>query len=244
MDIRPAVSGWPPAVAAGALDRFNHRHPWSHNDHFHPWIESKLPARRRLALDIGCGRGELLTRLAPRFDQMVGIDVDRTMCAAATQRCREAGTSSVEVRCATLEELALEPQRAHRFDLITMVAVLHHLPLVPALDQVRQLLAPGGRLLVVGLARAGSVPDVAVDLASAVVNPVVGLARHPQAVRGPSDPPPFPVKEPAETYEDIRLIAEWALPGARIRRRLFFRYTLEWTAPAEPGRRVPLARPV
>ena len=61
--------------------------------------------------------------------------------------------ANVEVRCTTLDDVAREPRQAHRFDLITMVAVLHHLPLAPALDQVRQLLAPGGRLLVVGLAR-------------------------------------------------------------------------------------------
>jgi len=243
MDIRSSRGG-PLAAVAGALDRFNHRHPWSHNDHFHRWIEARLPVRRRFALDVGCGRGELVARLAQRFDHVVGIDADRTMCAVAAQRCREDGVTGVEIRSVTLEELAREPQQARRFDLISMVAVLHHLPLAPALDQVRQLLAPGGRLLVVGLARADSTGDLAVDLASTVVNPVVGFVQHPQAVRGPREAPPFPVKDPAETYDEIRLIARSALQGARIRRRLFFRYTLEWTASAEPGRRVPLAQPV
>jgi SAM-dependent methyltransferase len=231
MDIRSAHGG-PLRAATGALDRFNNRHPWSHNDHFHPWIEARLPVRRRLALDVGCGRGELVARLSPEFDRVTAIDADRTMCAVTTQRCREAGAGNVEVRYTTLEQLAGEPQRAYRFDLITMVAVLHHLPLAPALDQVRQLLAPGGRLLVVGLAGAGSGPDLAMDLASALANPVVGFAKHPAAVRGPGEAPPFPVKEPTETYDQIRELVESALPGARMRRRLFFRYTLEWTAPA------------
>ena len=35
----------------------------------------------------------------------------------------------------------------------------------------------------VGLARVNSLPDLAVDLASATVNPVMGLIRHPRPAR-------------------------------------------------------------
>ena len=59
-------------------------------------------------------------------------------------------------------------------DLITMVAVLHHLDLEDTLARIPGLLAPGGRLLVVGLARVSSLPDLAAGLISAVVNPVMG----------------------------------------------------------------------
>jgi D-arabinose 1-dehydrogenase-like Zn-dependent alcohol dehydrogenase len=65
-------------------------------------------------------------------------------------------------------------------DLITMVAVLHHLRLDDTLARIPGLLAPGGRLLVVGLARADSLPDLAVDLVSAAANPVVGVIKHPR----------------------------------------------------------------
>jgi hypothetical protein len=41
-------------------------------------------------------------------------------------------------------------------DLTTMVAVLHHLDLNHTLARIPALLAPGGRLLVVGLARVNS----------------------------------------------------------------------------------------
>ena len=64
------------SVAGGALAtgmaRLNARHPWSHNDHFHRWILRNLPARRRAALDVGCGRGELVAALAPRFGEVIG----------------------------------------------------------------------------------------------------------------------------------------------------------------------------
>jgi len=47
-----------------------------------------------------------------------------------------------------------------------MVAVRHHLCLDDTLARIRGLLAPGGCLLVVGLARVNSLPDLAVDLIS------------------------------------------------------------------------------
>ncbi|WP_435226202.1 hypothetical protein [Streptomyces sp. Tue6028] len=42
-----------------------------------------------------------------------------------------------------------------------------------------------------------------------------------------------PITAPQETLRDIRAAAAQELPGARIRRRLFWRYSLVYDAPAE-----------
>ncbi|MGQ7296411.1 hypothetical protein [Quadrisphaera sp. KR29] len=54
--------------ALSELDRFNARHPWSHNDAYAPLV---MHHARRVAasggshaVDIGCGTGHLLRRLA------------------------------------------------------------------------------------------------------------------------------------------------------------------------------------
>lgn len=226
MDIRTVHH---PVVRAGgrALKRLNDRHPWNHNDHYHRWILRRLPPGRRSALDVGCGVGKLLDRLRGRFDEVLGIDADATMAAAA--RARLAGDPSVTVRNARFEEVE------GTFDAVTMVAVLHHLPLEEALRHAAALLAPGGRLLVVGLARPDSAADLAWDLVSALLNPLVGLVRHPRPVRTPvaDGGPPMPVRDPRETFAEIARTAREVLPGARVRHRLWFRYTLEWTRPVE-----------
>jgi hypothetical protein len=59
-----------------------------------------------------------------------------------------------------------------------MVAVLHHLDLDDALARIPRLLAPGGRLLVVGVARADSLADLAFDVVSGAANPVMGMIKH------------------------------------------------------------------
>jgi SAM-dependent methyltransferase len=201
----------------------NARHPWSHNDHFHSWILAHLPERRGSALDVGCGRGELLAGLSPHFGEVHGIDDDEEMRAAATRRC--AGLSNVSVTGDALPELR------GGLDLVTMVAVLHHLDVPSALSQVRRLLAPGGRFLAVGLARPRSLRDHAWDMASIVTNPVIGFVKHPWPSLLGAQPPAFPVGEPTLSYDEVRDVVHTVMPGAVIRHQLGFRHTISWTQP-------------
>jgi cyclopropane fatty-acyl-phospholipid synthase-like methyltransferase len=77
----------------------------------------RLPSGRRRVLDVGCGRGELLAKLAGRFDQAHGTDRDATMRHVASGRVSRLSHVTVSG-----EQLA---QLEGTYDLITMVAVLH-----------------------------------------------------------------------------------------------------------------------
>ena len=215
------------------LARVNARHPWNHNEHFHGWILRNLPARRRVAVDIGCGTGVLAGKLAPHFAHVTGIDADAGMAAAASARL--ADEPGVAICHCGFEQFAAAAGDGEA-DLITMVAVLHHLCLDETLARIPGLLAPGGRLLVVGLARANSLPDLAVDLVSAAANPVVGLIKHPRLAHPAEElaagQPVMPVRVPAATLAEITAATRATLPGANVRRRLFFRYTLRWDKPS------------
>jgi SAM-dependent methyltransferase len=201
----------------------NARHPWSHNDHFHPWILTRLPVQRDRALDVGCGRGELLALLASQFEDVRGIDIDNTMREAASSRC--AGLTNVTVEATPLDKVA------GPVDVVTMVAVLHHLDAEKALSDVRRLLAPGGRFLSVGLAPPATLTDHAWDLASMVTNPAIGYVKHPWVSAQGVHPSPVPVAPPRLTYTEIGVAVEAAMPGARMRHHLGFRHTIEWTKP-------------
>lgn len=74
----------------------------------------------------------------------------------------------------------------------------------------------------------------AVDLISAAANPVMGLIKHPRPARQnvpTASQPVMPVRDPVTTLAQITAAAIARLPGACIRRRLFFRYTLRWDKP-------------
>jgi SAM-dependent methyltransferase len=231
MDVRDSAN--PMVVSAGRwLARVNARHPWNHNEHFHGWILDNLPARRRAAVDVGCGTGVLAGKLAPHFARVTGIDADAGMAAAASARL--AHDPRVSIRQCSFGQFAGAAGDGGA-DLITLGAVLHHLDLEDTLARIPGLLAPSGRLLVVGLARVDSLPDLVVDLISTAVNPVMGLIKHPRLARPPRAPaagqPVMPVRDPATTLAEIAAAARAPLPGATVRRRLFFRYTLRWDKP-------------
>ncbi|MCB0909888.1 MAG: class I SAM-dependent methyltransferase [Nocardioidaceae bacterium] len=224
MDVRSWSRRWLPGAVAW-FDRVNAAHPWSHNDHFHGWILRSLPDRRHRALDVGCGRGRLLERLAPYFEAVEGCDVDLEMRAASAARV--AGQPSVTVHGERLADLT------GPYDLITMVAVLHHLDARSALTDVRRLLAPGGRLLVVGLTKPTTLVDQGWDAWGLLTNPLIGLVKHPRrAVPGPDAGPGFPVRDPEHTFGELTQTFAELMPGARLRRRVGFRYTAAWTQPA------------
>lgn len=223
MGIREIARGRWGGRLSKTMGAINARHPWSHNDHFHPWILTRLPEQRHRALDVGCGRGELLAALAPHFEDVRGIDVDTTMRESSAARC--AGLGNVAVEGTPLDEVT------GPVDLVTMVAVLHHLDIEKTLSDVLRLLAPGGRFLSVGLARPATLTDHAWDLASMVTNPAIGYVKHPWVSTQGVHPPSVPVADPRLTYAEISVAAERVMPGARIRHQLGFRHTIEWTKP-------------
>jgi len=231
MDVRDSAN---PVLAMARrwLDGVNARHPWNHNEYFHGWILRNLPAHRGAAVDVGCGTGVLAGKLAAHFARVTGIDRDAGMAAAASARL--AADPRIAIRRCAFEQFASEAGDGAA-DRITMVAVLHHLRLDDTLPRIPRLLAPGGRLLVVGLARVNSVPDLTVELISAAANPLMGLIKHPRRARPAGGPavgqPVMPVTDPATTLGEITAAATAHLPGATVRRRLFFRYTLRWDKP-------------
>lgn len=209
--------------ASRALETFNSRHPWSHNDHFHGWILRHLPERRARALDVGCGHGELLARLAGQFESAHGTDLSPEMVQIARRRCRDLPNVTVDGQQLTEME--------GPYDVVTMVAVLHHLNTDDALRQVRRLLSPGGRFLMVGLTQPTGVVDELWDLAGALSNPIIGLIKHPRRSTTPVGAPAFPVKDPTDSLTDVRRAFDVVMPGSRLRRREGFRYTASWTKP-------------
>jgi hypothetical protein len=117
-------------------------------------------------------------------------------------------------------------------------AVLHHLSLADALPRMARWVRPGGVLAAVALPRVDLPRELGVELAAAVAHAPLGVALaalrpttgadlfRPEATHAA-----MPVAEPDLTVREVRADAARLLPGARVRRLLFWRYLLLWRRP-------------
>ncbi|MFE6733613.1 class I SAM-dependent methyltransferase [Microbacterium sp. NPDC057650] len=210
-----------------AVNRFNAAHPWSHNDAYARYVlrhaRAVDRAGGRTALDVGCGTGNLVARLSAILPEVVGFEPDSGTAAVA--RARFAASDHVRI-----EERRFGDEPSGDYDLIVFVASLHHMQLMATLRQVERALRPGGRIVIVGVA-AETRADLPRSIASLVLNPIVGFVRHPRRTSAPPAAMRAPTAEPVETFGEIRSALVEVLPGARMRRRLFWRYTAHWKAP-------------
>ncbi|MFI9386591.1 class I SAM-dependent methyltransferase [Kutzneria sp. NPDC052558] len=118
------------------------------------WLTAQLPAGTR-AIDVGCGGGNNCGLLAERYDEVVGVDISQKMLdIAATKPSR----SPVRYECRSATDLS--PARDGRFDLVMSVnAVFHMGPADVVLPILRDLVAPGGRLVIIDVTRPDDVAE-------------------------------------------------------------------------------------
>lgn len=194
---------------------------WNHNSAYHGELVDAAARHGGRVLDVGCGDGLLVRRLSRVADDVVGIDSDE----AALARARERLADRPNARVIAGDVMTSADLDGATFDLITCVAVLHHLPLRPALERLRELTAPGGELRIIGLSANKTVADWV--LSGAALIPVRVLSR----MHGESVYDGMVVHEPTDSLDEIRRAAAAALPGSRVRRRFYYRYSLTWTKP-------------
>jgi 2-polyprenyl-3-methyl-5-hydroxy-6-metoxy-1,4-benzoquinol methylase len=194
---------------------------WNHNTIYHQALIRRLPTNPRRALDVGCGDGRFARLLAQSVHEVVAIDVDRREVDRA--RAAEGGPDNVQWQCADLLTYAVDGS----YDVVTALAVVHHLPLEQALAQMERLLRPGGRLLVLGVwpARA-TMLDTATSAVAVVVNALLQLRYGRTRMASPA-------QQPSMSLSEARARSQRQLPGATVRRRLLWRFILEWTKPAD-----------
>jgi SAM-dependent methyltransferase len=182
---------------------------FDHNAHHHPFLLAAVPPGARTALDVGCGNGAFAGKLAARGLAVTAVD-----------RAVEASVPGVDFRRAD----ALTADLGGPYDFVSCIAALHHMPLEAGLARLRSLVAPGGVVAVLGLAREESAWDWAVALASAPLNFARRLVRD-----DPRDT--APVADWSLSVREIKAAADGIVPGARFRRHLYWRYSMLWTAP-------------
>jgi SAM-dependent methyltransferase len=100
-----------------------------------------LPTRSMRYLDVGCGKGELVTLLRNDFGSVAGCDPSARMLGAA---------EGIDIR--VQRELGSIPYENDEFDFVTCVCVYHHVPPPARLALTREInrvVRPGGVFVII-----------------------------------------------------------------------------------------------
>ena len=125
---------------------------------------------------------------------------------------------NAESACISFEEYS---STANRFHVVIFVASLHHMDLEFCLKKAKELLVPGGQLLIVGCAKPDGLADLSMECLR-VVPAKIGSWLHGEKKIG------VPVQQPDLSLRQIRNVTDIYLPGAKVRRGLYYRYLLSW----------------
>lgn len=191
---------------------------WTHNTAYHNWIIKRAP-RQGAVLDVGCGDGLLVAKLADRCRKVIGIDVHSPSTAAAKNRIK--GKNGALIMTASFEDFTADEAS---LDMIIFAASIHHMDMELAIKKAKKLLAPHGQILIVGCAKPAGAFDYFIE-ALRVVPAKIGSALHGDY----GSKLGVPTAEPLMSLKEIRALAQRYLPDAEIRRGLYYRYLLSWT---------------
>jgi len=107
------------------------------------WIHSLAHLTGKQVVDVGCGGGILADAMARKGAQVLGIDLATKSLKVAQLHALEAGTTGVNYREVSAEDLAQE--KPQQFDVVTCMEMLEHVP-DPAsvVKACADLVKPGG----------------------------------------------------------------------------------------------------
>jgi SAM-dependent methyltransferase len=98
----------------------------------------------KTVLEFGCGDGMNTVMLAKRGAKVIAFDISAELVALAAKRVEANGCRGVEFVLASAHTLPLKDESV---DVVFGMAILHHLDLELASEQVRRVLKKGGRAI-------------------------------------------------------------------------------------------------
>jgi 2-polyprenyl-3-methyl-5-hydroxy-6-metoxy-1,4-benzoquinol methylase len=198
---------------------------WDHNSHYHHFLLKHMPLHCGHALEIGCGAGSFARLLAIRADDVLALDLSPQMIRIAKECSKQ--FSNIDFQVADVLEREFP---AERFDCIVSIATIHHLPMEKMLAKMKAALAVNGTLLILDLFQ-GRLSDMYTLPLAIPANMILkylktGRVKDPREVREAWAE--HGRRDSYLTIPQIRHLCKTILPGAKIRKHLFWRYSLIW----------------
>ncbi|KUO70564.1 MAG: hypothetical protein APF77_22050 [Clostridia bacterium BRH_c25] len=199
---------------------------WDHNRHYHKYLLRHMSEQCGLSLDIGCGTGEFSRLLARKYEGVQGIDLSPEMIKKAIEISQ--GYDNISY---SLGDILEHPLEENNYDCIVSIATMHHLPLERMLNIADKSLRQGGTFLVLDLYKQQSIVDFIYSAAAIPINLLFMLFKTGHLRKSEEEIKAWDEHGKHDNYLTIKEVKQACrniLPGAKVKRHLFWRYSLVW----------------
>lgn len=213
-----------PATLQADFDRLApyDRDGWTHNNHYHPFLLRQMPTPCDQALEIGCGTGTFARLMAARANHVTALDLSPEMLRLA----RERSAVFPNIAYQQADFMTWDAPDAS-YDCIASIATLHHMPISAALGKMARLLRPGGVLLILDLYAAHTPVDLLYSGMGFIATRILHRIKDVPMRVAAAEADAWDAHGATDVYPTLAEVRA-ALPGARVRRHLLFRYSLIW----------------
>jgi SAM-dependent methyltransferase len=199
---------------------------WNHNSLYHAFLLRALPAYCPHALEIGCGTGAFARLLAARSGRVLALDLSPCMIEVA----RASSPHHPNIDFQVADVLAWDFPAGH-FDAIATITTLHHLPLETTLSKMKAALKVGGVLVVLDLYKVTWPADLLTAALAIPASLVVEAVKNGRLRQSPAAQAAWDEHGRHDSYltmAEIRRSCARILPGAQVKKHLFWRYSVVW----------------
>ena len=199
---------------------------WDHNQQYQKYLLNNL-SKCGSVLDVGCGTGGLTKILSKYADKVIGIDVSPNMIATA-----EARNTSSNIEYLVTDVESYLDELSSKFDAIICIAALHHMNEESALRKMKNHLNKNGKILILDLYKQNSAVDYLLSGIATAINPFKLLIKRGiiqvtiEEREAWKDHFQF---DEYKTIDALREIGRRVFGEIRIRRHLFWRYSMIYT---------------
>jgi 2-polyprenyl-3-methyl-5-hydroxy-6-metoxy-1,4-benzoquinol methylase len=178
------------------------------------------------ALEVGCGTGPFTRLLARRAEHVTAIDLSGEMIRVA--RRRSTLHTNIDYSVGDVLEMDLP---AGLFDCIVMIATLHHMPVGPVLEKIKQWLKPQGVLIIHDLLTPGGIFDRSTDLVRLPISVGLRCLRTGRLIQRREVRRAWAEHCRGERYptkKEVLAMRNSHLQGGYVKCHLLWRYTVVW----------------
>jgi 2-polyprenyl-3-methyl-5-hydroxy-6-metoxy-1,4-benzoquinol methylase len=199
---------------------------WNHNNCYFKHLIKFIPDNAETCLEIGCGKGELSYMLSRKSQNVIAVDLADKMIEKAKVLHPN---KNINYICGNILDMKFED---NSLDVIITTATAHHLPYDWLLGFSKEKLKKGGKLIILDLAKAKSLTDYIIWGSAFIPNIPMNLIKNGRLQKDDAHS-----KEVWErhgkhdtymTMDEIKSLCKRYIPTAKIKRKLFWRYSLLW----------------